>query len=718
MGTKQDNRLIKINSPLGEDMILVEAMSVSEGMSKLYSIELDLVHAEEDMSYTPTTVPPANILGKPVAISVKQSDGVERFFHGIVNYFQQGIRHVRFTFYKAVVVPHVWMLTQRRQTKIYQQKSVKEILEEILKGFTNRFELQGTYEKRNYCVQYQETDWDFASRLMEEEGIFYFFEHTNNEHKIVIADQPQSNAECPGKSTIPYALKVGSEEELISSVFSLHMDYQLRPGKVTLWDHNFQLPGKKLDVTKPSRFSVGGNDQFEIYDHPGGYARKYDGIDKSGGEQSGDLQKIFTDNQKHASNLIDAIDAGYTTLVGNSDCCSLTPGYRFTLQEHPDSATNGVYLVTETEHQVLQAPSYVSDESPDEAYRNRFKAIPHGAGKPPFRPLPVTPKPRVYGSQTAHVVGPAGEEIFTDKYGRVKVQFHWDRDGKYDANSSCWVRVAQSWAGNKWGMVFIPRVGMEVVVHFVEGDLDQPIITGCVYNPGAMPPYTLPDEKTKSTIKTDSSKGGGGFNELRFEDKKGSEQIFIHAEKNQDIRVKNDCMEYIGNDRHLMVKNDQFEKIDKDIHLTVGGNVNQKIGDTLSINAQSDIHEKAGQNMALDAGMAVHIKAGMTAVIEAGTSLTLKVGGNFININPGGVFISGTMVMINSGGAAGSGGGCNPEAPKDAKEADKADPGAKIPSPPPPPPAPVKSFSPQAIALQRAAQDGTPFCAICAQANS
>lgn len=718
MGTKQDNRLIKINSPLGEDMILVEAMNVSEGMSRLYSIEMDLVHAEEDMDYTPTTVPPANILGKPVAISVKQSDGVERFFHGIVSHFQQGVRHARFTFYKAVIVPQVWMLTQRRQTKIYQQKSVPDILQEIVTGFNSRFELQGTFEKRNYCVQYQETDWDFASRLMEEEGIFYFFEHSNNEHKIVIANTPQSNKDCPGKSTIPYALKVGSEEELISSIFSLHTDYQLRPGKVTLWDHNFQLPRKKLEVTKPSRFSVGGNDQFEIYDYPGSYAQRFDGIDKSGGEQASELQKIFTDNQKQASNLIDAIDAGYTTLVGNSDCPSLTPGYRFTVSEHPDSNTNGMYVVTEVEHRVLQAPSYVSDESPSEAYQNRFQAIPHGAGKPPFRPLRITPKPRVYGSQTAYVVGPPGEEIFTDKYGRVKVQFHWDRFGTNNAESSCWVRVAQGWAGNRWGMVFIPRIGMEVVVHFVEGDLDQPIITGCVYNPETMPPYVLPDEKTKSTIKTDSSKGGSGFNELRFEDKKGSEQIFIHAEKNQDIRVKNDCMEYIGNDRHLMVKNDQFEKIDKDIHLTVGGNVNQKIGDTLSINAQSDVHEKAGMNFAIEGGSAVHIKAGMTAVIEAGTSLTLKVGGNFININPGGVFISGTMVMINSGGAAGTGGGCSPEPPKDPKEADKANPGERAPAAQPSPPAPVKSFSPQAIALQRAAQDGTPFCAICAQANS
>ena len=201
-----------------------------------------------------------------------------------------------------------------------------------------------------------------------------------------------------------------------------------------------------------------------------------------------------------------------------------------------------------------------------------------GSGAPPFRPPRKTPKPIIQGIQTAFVVGPAGEEIFTDKYGRVKVQFHWDREGQVDAKSSCWVRVAQIWAGNKWGTMFIPRIGMEVIVHFLEGDPDQPIITGCVYNPQAMPPYTLPDEKTKSTIKSNSSKGGGGFNEFRFEDKKGSEQIFIHAEKNQDIRVKNDCMETILHDRHLIVENDQLENSQKrQTREVVGGDHNEKV---------------------------------------------------------------------------------------------------------------------------------------------
>ncbi|HEY0457801.1 MAG TPA: phage baseplate assembly protein V, partial [Pyrinomonadaceae bacterium] len=269
---------------------------------------------------------------------------------------------------------------------------------------------------------------------------------------------------------------------------------------------------------------------------------------------------------------------------------------------------------------------------------------------------------------------------------------------------------------NKWGTMFIPRIGMEVLVDFLEGDPDQPIITGCVYNPQTMPPYTLPDEKTKSTIKSNSSKGGGGFNEFRFEDKKGAEQIFIHAEKNQDIRVKNDCLETILHDRHLIIENDQFEKVKKDKHLQVGGDHNEKIDGTMSLKAGVDIEEKAGTKFAVDAGTEIHLKSGTSLTLETGTNLTLKVGGNFININPSNVTISGTMVLINSGGAAGSGSGSNPEAPKDPKEADKADPGQVIqpkPTVAPPPKPEFNSFAAQV--LINAAQTGSTFCEICAR---
>jgi type VI secretion system secreted protein VgrG len=605
--------------------------------------------------------------------------------------------------------------------------SVPDILKKVFTGFQVKYELQDTYEPRNYCVQYRETDFDFASRLMEEEGIYYYFVHSGGAHEMIIADTPQSHRDCPGKSTIPFFVNVGSDDNFIGAISTFLSDYKIQTGKVTLWDYNFQLPTNHLDLEQPSRFSFGDSQKLEMYDYPGGYARKYDGIDKSGGEQSGELNKVFNDRQATVKKMMESMDAQVTTATGNSDCCSITAGYRFTLAQHPNSSLNKQYTLLTVTHEAEQNPSYVSNEGATDPYTNSFTCIAHGAGQPGFRPMQKTPRPVVQGSQTATVVGPAGEEIFTDKYGRVKVQFNWDREGKVNEASSCWVRVAQTWAGNKWGTMFIPRIGMEVLVHFLEGDPDQPIITGCVYNPQTMPPYTLPDEKTKSTIKSNSSKGGGGFNEFRFEDKKGSEQIFIHAEKNQDIRVKNDCMETIMHDRHLIVENDQYEKVKKDKHLQVQGDHNEKVDGTMSLKVGSDLQQKVGSNYALEAGMGVHIKAGMSAVIEAGTSVTMKVGGNFVNISPAGVTISGTMVLINSGGAAGSGAGCNPELPKDPKEADKADAGqatAARSTKPPPNPFNVKALSsttgagtpggsnnPTAGMLMQAARKGTPFCA-------
>ncbi len=710
MATTQDGRLMSIATPLGKDYMLVNRFTATEGLSQLFSIDVELLHEENTVSFSPTTVDPHSLIGQSVTIFVSADDGSTREFSGMVNKFSQGNRDVRFSYYYISVVPHIWLLTQKSESRIFQQKSVPDILKQVLTGFQVKYELQGTYEPRNYCVQYRETDFDFASRLMEEEGIYYYFEHSGGTHQMIIGDTPQSHRDCPGKNTIPFFVNVGDNDKFIGSISSFLSDYKLQTGKVTLWDYNFQLPTNRLDLEQPSRFSFGDSQKLEKYDYPGGYARKYDGIDKGGGEQSGELNKVFNDRQTTVKKLMESLDAQVTTGTGNSDCCSITAGYRFTLSNHPNGELNKQYTIVTATHEAEQNPSYVSNEGATDPYTNSFTCIAHGAGQPGFRPLPQTPKPSVQGSQTAVVVGPGGEEIFTDKYGRVKVQFNWDREGKVNESSSCWVRVAQAWAGNKWGMMFIPRIGMEVLVHFLEGDPDQPIITGCVYNPQTMPPYTLPDEKTKSTMKSNSSKGGGGFNEFRFEDKKGSEQIFVHAEKNQDIRVKNDCMELIKHDRHLIVENDQYEKVKKDKHLQVGGDHNEKITGTMSLKVDSDLQEKVANNYALDAGMGVHIKAGMSAVIEAGTSLTIKVGGNFININPGGIFIKGTMVMINSGGAAGSGAGSSPDAPKDPKEADNAEPGQKTSLKPPAAPVAPVSYSPMAASMKSAAQNGSPFC--------
>ncbi|HEX9963208.1 MAG TPA: type VI secretion system tip protein TssI/VgrG [Pyrinomonadaceae bacterium] len=714
MATTQDGRLLSISTPLGKDFLLLKRMKASEGLSELFRIDVELLHEETGEGFEATPVDVEKILGKSVTLGITQRDGNTRMFNGIVSQFSQGTRDNRFSYYYATIVPSVWLLTQNVQSRIFQHISVPDILKKIFTGFEMIYEIQGTFHKRNYCVQYRESDFAFASRLMEEEGIYYYFEHAGGTHKMIIANTPQSHRACPGKNSIPCFVDVTrGAEDWVSSIATWRQDYQLQTGKITLWDHNFELPHKHLEAEKPSRFNVGGNQKLEIYEFPAGYGRKYDGIDRTGGERAGDLQNIFEDNQRTAQIRMEELDSQHQTANGIADCASMTAGFRFTLFNHPTKKLNANYILVNVTHEADQSPNYVANEEITGAYGNSFQCIAHGAGSPPFRPSQKTPKPTIQGSQTATVVGPPGEEIFTDKYGRVKVQFHWDREGKVDTDSSCWVRVAQGWAGNKWGTMFIPRIGMEAVVHFLEGDPDQPIITGTVYNPEAMPPYTLPDEKTKMTIKSNSSKGGAGFNEFRFEDKKGEEQIFMHGEKNLDIRIKNDAMETIKRDRHLVIDRDQFEKVKKDKHLIVGGNRNEKIGGALSIKIGTDAQVKTGTKFAVDAGTEVHLKAGVNATIEAGTSLTLKVGGNFINISPAGVAISGTMVLINSGGAAGSGSGASPETPKEAKEADTANPGDRIKSPQPAPPLPPKTYSTQAQALQNAAKNAAPFCAIC-----
>jgi type VI secretion system secreted protein VgrG len=698
MAFTQQGRLLYFASALGEDYVGVRRMKASEGLSQLFRIEVELLHEEKEAGYLPTVIDPAKILGKGVTIRIKQKDGTERFFNGMVINFSQGQRDIRFSYYRAIIVPHVWNLTQIAQSRIFQHKNVPDILKEVFKGYQVQWEIQGSFEPRNYCVQYRETDFDFASRLMEEEGIWYYFKHENGKHTMVVANTPQSHVDCPGKKKIAFGLDVTRIEDFVSAVGNWLMDHQLLTGKYSLRDYHHQIPTNKLKVEQPSRFNIGNNQHLEFYEYPGGYSRRFDGIDKSGGEQAGKLQKIFEDNTRTVKIRQEEIDAQHRIVRGTSDCCSFTAGNRFELFNHPNKSQNGQHVLVTVEHDCMQSPSYETGEEEELAYNNDFTCMPYGANQAPYRPPRKTPKPLVRGSQTAIVVGPSGEEIFTDKYGRVKVQFHWDREGEYDANSSCWLRVAQNWAGKRWGMMFIPRVGMEVIVDFLEGDPDQPIITGCVYNAETMPPYTLPDEKTKMTVKSDSSKGGGGFNEIRFEDKKGSEQVFLHGQKDQDIRIKNDRREWIGRDRHLIVKRDKKEKIERDVHtkvtqdvieeigrdhhLKVKGKVAQEISQSVSNKVGSNFAEEVGGNYAMKVSGNYTVEANMI-VLKAQSGLTICVGGNYVTINPAGVQINGTMVLINSGGAAlpaVPGVLVPPMSPQDAEIADNADPGSKAPT--------------------------------------
>lgn len=695
---KQEERILKITTPLGEDHLLINKIDVKEEISNLFEINVELLFDEDnDEMFEVTPININQVLGQTVSIKLTQSNNIERIFTGIINRFSQIGRNHRFTLYKATIVPPIWKLTQVTQSRIFQHKRVPDILKEVFTGYEIKMQVQDEYKPRNYCVQYRETDFDFASRLMEEEGIYYYFEHTNETVRLILRDDFKSPENCPNKFEIPIfneELKV--EEHWESAVKSIQTDYALHTGKVTVWDYNFELTKKSLDAEELSQFNVGGNRELESYTFPTGYARKYDGIDSGGSEQASNLENVFPDIKRTARNKKLALDSQHKILRGTSDCATLTPGYRFQLKNHPNKELSVQYIVLSVSHSSDQYPSYISDLNDEKAYENEFTCIPHGEGKPEFRPVQKTPKPILHGSQTAFVVGPPGEEIFTDKYGRVKVQFHWDRTRQFSEDSSCWVRVGTMWAGKNWGSMFIPRIGMEVIVDFIEGDPDQPIITGSVYNPLAMPPYKLPEEQTKMTIKSDSSKGGAGFNELRFEDKKGSEQVFIHGEKDLDVRIKNDRREWTGKDQHLIVKNDrrekieqdthllverhQFEEIKKDKHLTVGGDDATKVSSNLSIDVGGSTSFKTAGKHSSTAGSNYYI-SGSQVVIESTAGLTLKGPGGSVSITPAGIFITGNMVFINSGNGALSDSASVPKAPTKPQVADIADdakPGSKL----------------------------------------
>ena len=645
MAYSQDNRLICIDTPLGKDVLLLQGFSGHEGISQLFGYSLDL------LAETPS-IPFDQLIGQKVTITVRLADGGERYINGYVSRFAQTGGDVRFSYYRAEVVPWLWFLTRTADCRIFQNMSVPDIITKIFKdlGFSDfKLMLQGSFEPRDYCVQYRETDFNFISRLMEQYGIFYFFGHEDDKHTLVLANSKSAHQPCPDQDRIRFDYSAGSwlDEDVITNC---QMEQELRPGKYALTDYNFETPSTGLAVNVSSTVNVGGNNKFEVYDYPGEYLKK------AQGEQ---LVRLRMEEE----------EMPHVVISGTSTCRAFVAGYRFDLEGHYSRDMDKCYVLTEVHHTASVGDSFVSGarNGAGERYSNHFTAIPFDV---PFRPPRVTPRPIVQGPQTAIVVGPAGEEIHTDKYGRVKVQFHWDREGKRDENSSCWMRVSHPWAGKRWGSVGIPRIGQEVIVDFLEGDPDQPIITGRVYNAEQMPPYELPKEQTKSTTKSNSSKGGNGFNELRFEDAKAKEQIFVHAQRDMDSRVENDCREWVGNDRHLIVKANQVELVQADKHSHVQGSQMEKIDGDLSLQVGSKRNEKVGAVDATEAGQEIHLKAGVKIIIEAGMQLSLVGPGGFIDIGPAGVTIQGMLVRINSGGAAGSGSGSSPEDPKDPDVAD------------------------------------------------
>jgi type VI secretion system secreted protein VgrG len=655
---------------LGSDVLLLQELSGSEGISRLFSFQVELLSEKSSISFK-------DIVGKNVTIKIKLADNSQRYLNGFVSRFAQSSSDERFTHYRMEVVPWLWFLTRNADCRIFQNKSIPDIIQQIFtdRGFKDfKTSLSATYEPREYCVQYRETDFNFVCRLMEQYGIFYFFQHENGKHTLVLADSPSANQSCPGQAKAKYDLVSGGLESE-DNVTGWQIEQELRTGKYSLTDYNFETPSTSLLAGEPTVVKIGGNSAYELYDYPGEY------LNRSQGET---LSKLRMQEE----------ETGHLLANGSSVCRAFTSGYKVDLQDHYRSDMNITYLLTEVQHTASAGTTYTgSGSGGSEHYSNHFSCIPASVQ---YRPVRITPKPFVQGPQPALVVGKSGEEIWVDKYGRVKVQFYWDRQGKKDENSSCWIRVSQSWAGKNWGAMWIPRIGQEVIVDFLEGDPDRPVITGRVYNAEETVPYELPAHQTVSTLKSRSSKGGASanYNEIRFEDKKDSEQIFINAEKDMDLRVENDSREYVKNDRHLIVHNNQHElveadkhahvkgkhneAIDSDMSLKVGGDVKEQVSGGLSLQVGQSMNEKIGQAWATEAGQTIHIKAGMTLILEAGMQLSLKGPGGFVDIGPAGVTIQGTMVLINSGGAAGSAPDASPQAPDAPKDPDTADDGTKF----------------------------------------
>ncbi|SMC22844.1 type VI secretion system secreted protein VgrG [Andreprevotia lacus DSM 23236] len=663
MTVDSEQRLLALTTPLGEDVLLVDHVAGEERVSGLYSFTLDVVSETEDLDFS-------KVVGKTATLRIKLPDDSNRYWHGHIGRFAQvGSEDARYR-YRAELLPWLWFLQHTADSRIFQDLSVPDILEKVFKGrgFNDfRKSLSKTYNPRTYCVQYRESDFDFVSRLMEEEGIFYYFEHAEDKHTLVLADASSAIAACPVKSSIPYRPKAGANEG--DDIFSWLQSQTVVPGKVSLRDYNFETPSTDLTASSPTVAKVAKQDSLELYDYPGNY------LQASGGEN-------------YAQVRMQEWEARQVRIDGGGDCRTLAPGYSFTLKEHFRTDYDGDYLLLSVRHDISNNLPW---KDGDGHYENRFVCQPKATV---YRPPRITPQPVVHGAQTAVVVGPAGEEIYTDKYGRIKVQFPWDRLGKNDDKSSCWVRVSQGWAGLNWGAMHIPRVGQEVIVDFLEGSPDQPIVTGRVYNGEKMPPYELPTNKTQSGIKSRSSASGTAenFNELRFEDKKGSEDVYFQAEKDFHRLVKNDDDLQVQHDQTITIKNNRTETIqegndtltvEKGNHtaeikegnasytvtkgtrtVTVEGNDTHEIktgNRTVSVDTGNDALTVKKGNRTVEVSVGndeLTIKAGNQvtkidagkAEMEAMQSIELKVGGSSIKIEPSGITISSAKVTVDGSG--------------------------------------------------------------------
>ncbi len=633
----QGERELSITTPLGKDFLLLIGLRGHEAISKLFSFELDL------LAELSTKIQFEKVVGQKASVEMRLPSGEKRYFDGLIKRFSQGQRDENFVRFRAELVPKLWLLTKEVRCRIFQQMSVPDILNKVLTGLNVSYKLSAHYYPRDYCVQYRESDFDFASRLMEEEGIYYFFDHTHDDHQLVVTDAPNQHSPVSGQTNVTYdELAGGVREDL--RITSWEKTQELRSGQYTLWDHCFQYPGKNLEAKDKTigsvtvgrvthNLRVGGNDQLEIYDFPGGYAQRFDDITGSGGDQSQILKDMYRDKDRTVRIRMEQEEVRSIEIAGAGNCGYFSPGHRFSLERHFDA--DGAYLLTRVEHEARIVGNYRSADALPFTYENHFNCIPLDL---PYRPQRVTTKPTIASHQTATVVGPKGEELFCDKYGRVKVQFHWDREGKKDGDSSCWVRVSQVWAGNKWGAFFWPRIGHEVVVVFEEGDPDQPLIIGSVYNADNMPGFALPTNKMLGGFKSASFSGNAGqnYNGVVFNDQQGSEHLALHSERNLSLNSENNKMIHSGNNKGERVAVSNILTVGK--LLPAGGGSGG--GDDLGVDWEEGLTVKAPAPTGLF-GLNAQTIFGINQQSVVGVNTATCIGGNVqIVLNPFGLLSS------------------------------------------------------------------------------
>ena len=610
----QEGGLFKIDTPLGKDVLLLRGFKGTESISRLFKFELDLLSENSSISFP-------DIIGKNVTISLKQPDESYRYINGIISRFGQHATEEQFTAYSAEMVPWLWLLTLNVDCRIFKNKTIPDIITEVFNDlgfndYTNS--LQSSYDPREYCVQYRESSFNFVSRLMEEYGIFYFFKHQQGKHTLVMADSPTAHSSCPGQSSVRYMTVSGGPQEDV--ITGWQIEQELRTGKYSHTDYNFQTPSTSLIASEPTVYEVGGNSKFEIYHYSGEHLTK-------GAGQS--LSKIRMQEE----------EAQHIVAHGTSHCRMFVSGCKFTLEEHPRKDMNTDYVLTEIQHTAV-TDAFPSSGNPEgESYSNAFTCIPLSV---PFRPLRVTGRPKINSLQPAIVIGPSGEEISTDQFGRVQVMFPWDADTR--GTGTAWCRVSQVWAGNNWGAMFLPRIGQEVLVDFMEGKPDLPVVVGRVYNAEQMPPWPLPDRQNLSGFRSHSTKGGGEHNAnvLAFDDTIGDEVFYMRAEKDMARRVENDDDLDVFNDQTITIARNRTESV-----LAGNETINIKQGNrAVTVSQGNDSLEVSMGSQTTTAMQSITLKVGPSSIVLTPTGVTIK--GPMIDIEADGILtLKGGLTMIN-----------------------------------------------------------------------